>query len=903
MLLIAEFWTCATALLCLCLRILGLENEGFICLSAQKVDRVFVKEGSDVVLRCSSGNQDLTSALFDWRKEVPNGRQEVFMYDAGDHYNNGLNGQDPQFKGRVSHFEDELQHGNASIKIHNTKLEDSGDYTCYFPRLQRDQTFYVELVVGATPATSVKIVNATNDWALLQCDVRGASPKPTVEWKNSDGKVLHSQKPQVTESEGRYDVTVLITVYETGYYRCVVTQEELHHHAETFIYISAGIRGGERSASVSPWIWITFGAVIGGFITAVAMGILPRVYRKRFHDRRHCGFLWLQFNFWTGGGGFERKERGSRLQSLQQLWRTMFLKPEFWTCAAALLCLYPTILGLENGLKVNRVFVIEGRDVVLRCSSGNQDLTYEVFDWKNEDQKEVFFYDAGVHYNNGGTGQDPQFKGRVSHFEGELQHGNASIKIHNTKMEDSGDYSCYVPRLDQIVRVELVVGVTPATSVKTVNATDDWALLQCDVRGASPKPLQVEWKNSDGKVLHSQKPQVTESEGRYDVTVLTTVYETGLYRCVVTQEELHHQIHAETYVYISAGIRGGIWSASLSPWIWIIFGVVIGGFITAVAMGILPHVYRKRCSNGGGGFEREERGSRLLSLQQLWRTMFLKPEFWTCATALLCLYPTILGLENGPSHNRVFVEEGSDVVLRCSSGNQDLTAALFDWRKEVPNGRQEVFLYDAGVHYNNGRVGQDPQFKGRVSHFEDELQHGNASIKIHNTKMEDSGDYTCYFPRLDQTFRVKLVVGVTPATSVKTVNASDDWALLQCDVRGASPKPTVEWKNSDGKVLHSQEPEVTESEGQYDVTVLTTVYQTGHYRCVVIQKELHHQVHAETYVYISAGIRGAIRCKSESPWSWTFLGVVIGVFITAVAMGILPRVYRKRFHDRVTMML
>ena len=87
--------------------------------------------------------------LFDWRKNgQKDGQKEVFLYDDGEHYNNGRQGQDEQFKGRVSHFQDQLMNGNASIKIQNTKMADSGSYSCDFPHLQPSQTFYIELVVG-----------------------------------------------------------------------------------------------------------------------------------------------------------------------------------------------------------------------------------------------------------------------------------------------------------------------------------------------------------------------------------------------------------------------------------------------------------------------------------------------------------------------------------------------------------------------------------------------------------------------------------------------------------------------------------------------------------------------------------------------------------------------------------
>ena len=108
----------------------------------------------------------------------------------------------------------------------------------------------------------------------------------------------------------------------------------------------------------------------------------------------------------------------------------------------------------------------------------------------------------------------------------------------------------------------------------------------------------------------------------------------------------------------------------------------------------------------------------------------------------------------------VVVEEDSDAVLPCSlSTEESSTAQVFDWRKD--ESQKEVFFYDSGIHYNNGRIGQDEQFRGRVSHYEDQLMNGNASIKIHNTKVADSGIYRCIFPKLDpiQTFYVELVVG------------------------------------------------------------------------------------------------------------------------------------------------
>ncbi|TKS71868.1 CD276 antigen -like protein [Collichthys lucidus] len=124
----------------------------------------------------------------------------------------------------------------------------------------------------------------------------------------------------------------------------------------------------------------------------------------------------------------------------------------------------------------------------------------------------------------------------------------------------------------------------------------------------------------------------------------------------------------------------------------------------------------------------------------------------------LCLL-SCSGTTSADPAGRVVVKQDDDVILPCSLDGVNIKSKVFDWKKDGQP-TKEVFLYAAGSHYNNGREGQNEQFKGRVSHFEDELEQGNASIKITRARMEDSGDYTCKFPRDPslKTVHVKLVV-------------------------------------------------------------------------------------------------------------------------------------------------
>ncbi|XP_039654177.1 butyrophilin subfamily 2 member A2-like [Perca fluviatilis] len=112
---------------------------------------ITVREGSDVTLPCSLWHQeDITSTQFIWQKvsRTTDNGQKVFLYDNGDLYSEKRPGQSEQFNGRVSHFPDGLEQGNASITIRNMTNADSGYYRCDFPLIQKRQEFHFKLVVA-----------------------------------------------------------------------------------------------------------------------------------------------------------------------------------------------------------------------------------------------------------------------------------------------------------------------------------------------------------------------------------------------------------------------------------------------------------------------------------------------------------------------------------------------------------------------------------------------------------------------------------------------------------------------------------------------------------------------------------------------------------------------------------
>ncbi|KAI9546664.1 hypothetical protein NQZ68_024562 [Dissostichus eleginoides] len=307
-------------------------------------------------------------------------------------------------------------------------------------------------------------------------------------------------------------------------------------------------------------------------------------------------------------------------------------------------------------------------------SMKKEGVPQEKVDQGGDTQHEVFMYDSAVHYDRH-SGQSEQFKGRVSHFQNELKHGNASIVIRKTKVIDN-------PILKDR-REEKVAGAAAEPSVRILGQTQDGVLLQCLVRGASPEP-KVEWQDSSGNIVPAAEPQVSEREGSFYITLNATVTKADHYRCVATQETLHHQIHAETYVPLN---------------------------------------------------------------------------------------------------------------------------------------------------------------------------------------------------------------GAASEPSVKLVDQTNDWALLQCLVRGAFPKPRLQWTDSSGEVLPAAEPQVSERGGSFYITLNANVTKTDRYQCVVTQEEINHETRAETFVHFT-GEEPERSSDSGSPIGWIVLSAVLSI-IVVVAGVVVYKAYIK----------
>ncbi|XP_071350660.1 hemicentin-1-like isoform X1 [Trachinotus anak] len=486
--------------------------------------------------------------------------------------------------------------------------------------------------------------------------------------------------------------------------------------------------------------------------------------------------------------------------------------------------------------------VKEGRNVTLPCSA-TEDIALRRFEWKKDDQKEVFVFDSGLDSNNGLSGQYVQFKGRVSYFSGELKNGNASITIRETKAADSGNYTCEIRHLpDQKFLIKLLVGAISKPYIQT-NKTDNGVLLQCEVHGDYFRP-KVQWQDRAGNILPAKEPLVSEGEGSYDIILQTTVTKTDYYRCVATQEEINHQIYAENYVSVNGAFQKPYVTILKQTKDWALLQCEVH------AESVKPIVQWK---DGAGNIlpAKEPQVSKTGdSYDIILQTNVTKTDHYRCVATQAEIPSQIHVYISGVSEKKI-----PDGPLKDRSKENIPGAAPLPYVTILGETKDGVQLQcvvrgaspKPKVRWQDGAGNILPAKEPLVS------ERGDVILQTTVTKTDH---YQCVATQEEINHQINAtiyvpVTGAAPELSIKILGETQDGVQLQCVVHGASPKPKVQWQDGAGNILPAKEPQVSE---RGDVILQTTVTKTDHYRCVATQEEINHQIHAEIYVLMNSAV-------------------------------------------------
>ncbi|XP_017327975.1 butyrophilin subfamily 2 member A2 isoform X2 [Ictalurus punctatus] len=224
--------------------------------------------GEDLVLPCFIKPQ--TSAMdmtVEWIR-VEDVASVVHLYRDHEDRNEK---QAQSYRGRTSLFKEELQKGNASLKLSSLRVSDEGKYRC----LVEDKSSYdditvhvtVEVILGSHPVITMESYDHSGGINLV-CESRGWNPAPEVLWMNREGDTLPAGDTQIHRDTEGFSVIHRITVYDysdSNKFYCRLQQQ--HHMMEAEVIINSKV--------FDAWKWVGGISVlacliaVGWIVTAV----------------------------------------------------------------------------------------------------------------------------------------------------------------------------------------------------------------------------------------------------------------------------------------------------------------------------------------------------------------------------------------------------------------------------------------------------------------------------------------------------------------------------------------------------------------------------------------------------------------------------------------------------------
>ncbi|XP_058251471.1 butyrophilin subfamily 1 member A1-like [Hemibagrus wyckioides] len=227
--------------------------------------------GTDLVLPCFiKPNTSALDMTVQWLR-VERGVLSVHSYK--DHEDKNEN-QAQSYKGRTSLFKEELQKGNASLKLSALQVSDAGEYKC----LIEDKSWYDDItvhvtveVLGSHPVIRMESYDNLGGINLV-CESRGWKPEPEVLWLDREGVTLPAEDTQIHRDTEGFSVKSHITVYDYSDNRFYCRLQQRHHMMETHIIINREVFG--------VWKWAVFISV-SACLFAVGLIVTTVIFYKK----------------------------------------------------------------------------------------------------------------------------------------------------------------------------------------------------------------------------------------------------------------------------------------------------------------------------------------------------------------------------------------------------------------------------------------------------------------------------------------------------------------------------------------------------------------------------------------------------------------------------------------------
>ncbi|XP_026518136.1 butyrophilin subfamily 1 member A1-like [Terrapene carolina triunguis] len=174
----------------------------------------------------------------------------VHLYrDGQDQY--GL--QIPEYRERTELLRDDITNGSVSLRIHDIRPSDNGQYKCFFQSSVSYEDAILELqVAGLGSAPAISVEGHQDGGIRVVCRSAGWYPEPKAQWRDLQGQLLPSVSENISpEANGLFQTEIAIVLTEESNQKvsCCVRNPRLNQERESEISIAELF-----SPRVNPWM-------------------------------------------------------------------------------------------------------------------------------------------------------------------------------------------------------------------------------------------------------------------------------------------------------------------------------------------------------------------------------------------------------------------------------------------------------------------------------------------------------------------------------------------------------------------------------------------------------------------------------------------------------------------------
>ncbi|XP_039358178.1 butyrophilin subfamily 1 member A1-like [Mauremys reevesii] len=198
--------------------------------------------------------------------------------------------QMPEYRGRTELLKDDITNGRVSLRIHDIRPSDDGQYTCFF----KSNVFYEEAllelqVAGLGSAPAISVEGHQDGGIRVVCRSAGWYPKPEAQWRDLQGQLLPSASAKISqEANGLFQTEIAIVLTEESNQKvsCCVRNPRLNQERESEISIAELF-----FPRVSPWM-VSLGVIL--VLLAVLIGLASYYFwrQHRAKDKLQAELRW-----------------------------------------------------------------------------------------------------------------------------------------------------------------------------------------------------------------------------------------------------------------------------------------------------------------------------------------------------------------------------------------------------------------------------------------------------------------------------------------------------------------------------------------------------------------------------------------------------------------------------------